>query len=111
MEWMVMRQRKISVIVEFSTVPLGTGSTGLSGYVSKACKVVEGSGLPHTITPMGTIVEAASLKEAMEVVMRAHEAVFEAGALRVSTSVKIDDRRDKARRMEDKVRALGKKRQ
>lgn len=101
-----MRKRRLSVIVEFTAVPLGTGSTSLSGYVSKACRVVEESGLPFTITPMGTIIEARSLKEAMDVVAKAHEALFEAGALRVSTSVKIDDRRDKERRMEDKVEAL-----
>jgi uncharacterized protein (TIGR00106 family) len=101
-----MKKRKMSVIVEFTTVPLGTGSTGLSGYVSKACRVVEGSGLPFAITPMGTILEAGSVKEAMDVVVQAHEALFEAGALRVSTSIKIDDRRDKKRRMEDKIKAL-----
>jgi uncharacterized protein (TIGR00106 family) len=103
---MEMRPRKLSVIVEFTAVPLGTGSTELSGYVSKACQTVKESGLPFTITPMGTIFEAGSIKEAMDVVAKAHESLFEAGAVRVSTSVKIDDRRDKKRRMEDKVRAL-----
>jgi len=101
-----MRKRKLSVIVEFTTVPLGTGSTGLSGYVSKACQVVKESGLPYTVTPMGTIIEAGNLQEALDVVVQAHESLFEAGARRVSTSIKIDDRRDKKRHMEDKVRAL-----
>ena len=82
---MTMRQRKLSVIVEFTTVPLGTGKTGLSGYVSKACQVVKESGLPYTVTPMGTIIEAGSLQEALDVVVQAHESLFEVGALRVST--------------------------
>lgn len=103
---MTMRKRKLSVIVEFTTVPLGTGNTGLSGYVSKACRVVAESGLPYTVTPMGTIIEAGSLQEALDVVVQAHESLFEAGARRVSTSIKIDDRRDKKRHMEDKVEAL-----
>jgi uncharacterized protein YqgV (UPF0045/DUF77 family) len=34
------------------------------------------------------------------------EAVFAAGAVRVSTVIKIDERRDVAARMEDKVRAV-----
>jgi uncharacterized protein (TIGR00106 family) len=107
MEEITMQKRKLSVIVEFTTVPLGTSNTGLSGYVSKACQVVAESGLPYTVTPMGTIIEAGSLKEALEVVARAHEALFKAGAMRVSTAIKIDDRRDKKRHMEDKVEALG----
>ncbi len=83
-----------------------TGSTSLSGLVSKACRVVEASGLPFMVTPMGTIIEASGLKEAMDVVSRAHEALFEAGASRVSTTIKIDDRRDKKRLMEEKVQAV-----
>ncbi len=101
-----MRERKLSVIVEFTTVPLGTGSTSLSSLVSKACRVVEESGLSFMVTPMGTIIEATGLKEAMDVVAKAHEALFEAGASRVSTTIKIDDRRDKKRHMEDKVEAV-----
>jgi len=34
------------------------------------------------------------------------EAVFEAGAVRVGTVIKIDDRRDRAASMEDKVRGI-----
>jgi uncharacterized protein YqgV (UPF0045/DUF77 family) len=34
------------------------------------------------------------------------EAVFAAGAKRVSTVLKIDDRRDRTARMEDKVRSV-----
>jgi uncharacterized protein YqgV (UPF0045/DUF77 family) len=34
------------------------------------------------------------------------EAVFEAGAVRVSTVLKIDERRDRVARMEDKVGAV-----
>jgi uncharacterized protein YqgV (UPF0045/DUF77 family) len=35
-----------------------------------------------------------------------HEVPFEAGALRVSTSVKLDDRRDKKASARDKVEAV-----
>jgi uncharacterized protein (TIGR00106 family) len=92
------------IIVEFSVAPLGTSDTSLSDYVSEACKVVDKSGLKYILTPMSTIMEAESVKEAMEVVERAHEAVIKAGAKRVVTNIKIDDRRDrKGRRMEDKV--------
>ncbi len=95
------------IVLEFSVVPLGTGGTSLSAYVRRACEVVRESGLRYTITPMGTVIEAEDLGAALAVVKEAHEAVIAAGAKRVTTSIKIDDRRDKERRMEDKVRALG----
>lgn len=94
------------IIVEFSVVPLGTSSTSLSNYVSRACREVEKSGVHYMITPMGTIIETDTIDKALEVIKRAHEAVIKAGAKRVSTSIKIDDRRDKERRMEDKVKAV-----
>ena len=94
------------IIVEFSVVPLGTGSTSVSDYVSRACREVEKSGVSYMITPMGTIIETDTIDKAFEVIKRAHEAVIKAGAKRVSTSIKIDDRRDKERRMEDKVKAV-----
>jgi uncharacterized protein YqgV (UPF0045/DUF77 family) len=38
-----------------------------------------------------------------------HESLFDAGALRVSTTIKIDDRRDKPGDMDDKVRSVEEK--
>jgi len=90
------------VIVQFSTAPLGEG-VSVSRFVAEALKEVERSGLRFQLTPMATILEAESPREALEVILRAHEAVFRAGARRVVTDIKIDDRRDKPRRMEDKV--------
>ncbi|MGC8936872.1 MAG: MTH1187 family thiamine-binding protein [Candidatus Methanomethylicaceae archaeon] len=94
------------IILEFSVVPVGTGSTSVSEYVAKACKVIESSGARYMITPMGTVIEADSVEKALDIVRKVHEAVFEAGAKRVITTIKIDDRRDKERRMEDKVEKL-----
>jgi uncharacterized protein (TIGR00106 family) len=94
------------VIAEFSVVPLGTGNTSLSKYVRKAYEEVIRSGIRSSLTPMGTVIEAESIDRIFEVIKLAHEAVFNAGAARVSTSIKIDDRRDKKRRMEDKVETL-----
>jgi len=94
------------IIVEFSVVPLGTGSTSVSKYVTVACKEVEKSGVHYTITPMGTVFEADTIGKAFEVVKKAHEAVIRAGVARVVTTIKVDDRRDEERRMEDKVKAV-----
>lgn len=99
------------VIVQFTTSPLGEGIS-VSRFVAEALKEVEKSGLRYQLTPMSTILEADTLEEAFKVILEAHEAVFKAGAKRVVTDIKIDDRRDEPRRMEDKVekvrRQLGK---
>jgi uncharacterized protein (TIGR00106 family) len=93
------------VILEFSSAPVGAG-VSLSAYVKKAIKVVENSGMKYMVTPMGTIMEGDSLDELLEVVKKAHETMFNAGVVRVVTSVKIDERHDVERTMEEKVRKV-----
>jgi len=93
------------VIAEITAVPLGTGSTSLSSYVKIAQRVIEQSGLEHTLTPMGTCVQG-DLGTIFETVSRIHEALAEAGCARISTHLKIDDRRDKDRVMQDKINAV-----
>jgi uncharacterized protein (TIGR00106 family) len=46
------------------------------------------------------------LPDILDLVARMQEAVFAAGAERVSTVLKIDERRDRRVRMEEKVRAV-----
>lgn len=94
--------KELKVIVQFTTSPLGEG-VSVSRFVAEALKEVEKSGLRFQLTPMATVLEANTPMEAIEVILRAHEAVFTAGAKRVVTDIKIDDRRDEPRRMEEKV--------
>jgi uncharacterized protein (TIGR00106 family) len=56
------------------------------------------------LDPMFTTLEG-DLDEVMALVRRMQEAVFEAGAVRVGTVLKIDDRRDRVVSMDDKVTA------
>lgn len=93
------------IIVEFSVIPIGVG-TSLSRYISEAVKVLEARKIKYQLTAMGTVFEVESLSEALKVVLEAHEAVVKAGALRVITNIKIDDRRDKGVSMEDKVKSV-----
>ncbi len=55
---------------------------------------------------MCTIFEAESIEEAFDLVRVAHEAVFRVDVKRVVTTVKVDDRRDLERSMEEKVESL-----
>lgn len=81
-------------VVEVSITPLGTGTPSVSGYVAQAHTVLRASGLAHQLTPMGTILEG-ELDLILATIRRMQEAVFDAGAVRVSTLIKIDDRRDR----------------
>ena len=94
------------VIAEFSIHPIGEG-TSVSRYVRAAvARLRKAEGVRLMVTPMATVMEAESLAAILEAVEAAHEAVFAEGAKRVDFILRIDDRRDKARRMEDKTRAV-----
>lgn len=94
-------------VVEISIVPLGTGNTSLSPYVAACEKELrEHSGtLKYELTAMGTIIEG-DLDRILDLIRRLHEVPFTKGAQRVSTSIKIDDRRDKAGTIEQKVKSV-----
>jgi uncharacterized protein (TIGR00106 family) len=95
------------IIAEVSVFPLGTGSPGVSRYVAAAVRELEASGLKCTLGPMGTTVEAETPEEVYTAVARAQAAVFELGAERAYTVIKMDERRDvEGRSAEDMVRSV-----
>ncbi|MBW2231434.1 MAG: MTH1187 family thiamine-binding protein [Deltaproteobacteria bacterium] len=92
-------------IVAVSISPIGAG-TSVSRHVAAALRVArEQQRVQVRLDSMFTTLEG-ELHEVMALIGRMQEAVFEAGAERVSTVIKIDDRRDRAARMQDKVRAV-----
>ncbi|HEX16380.1 MAG TPA: MTH1187 family thiamine-binding protein [Deltaproteobacteria bacterium] len=92
-------------VMEISVVPLGTSSPSVSDYVADCVKVLEEEGLRYEVTPMGTQVEG-DLEDLLRAVRKMHEVPFQKGALRVVTTVKIDDRRDKPLTLEGKRQAV-----
>jgi uncharacterized protein (TIGR00106 family) len=96
-------------IAEISVVPLGTKTPSVSQYVARAVKVLEREkDIKYEMTAMGTIIEG-DLDRILAVVRKMHEGTFGEGVARVLTTVKIDDRRDKAQDMKEKVNSLRKK--
>ncbi len=97
---------KEKVIVELSIVPLGTATPSVSHYVAACLEPLKkAKDVRYQITPMGTVVEGP-LDRVMELALEMHEVPFTKGAMRVVTTIKIDDRRDRMPRMEDKVAAV-----
>jgi uncharacterized protein (TIGR00106 family) len=92
-------------IVAVSIAPLGEG-TSVSRHVAAALRVLEAQDrVRFRLDPMFTTLEGP-LPEIFELILRMQEAVFAAGAQRVSSVIKIDERRDRAVAMEEKVRAV-----
>jgi len=92
------------ITADFAVLPVGSKGTDLGKYVSVAVQTIKDSGLNYELTGMGTQIEAETLDELYEAIKKAQEAVFNVGANRVYTVIKIDDRRDKKNRgLKDKV--------
>ena len=89
-----------------SVVPVGTGSPSVSGYVANAVKILEQEkDIKYELTAMMTILEG-DLDRLLEVAKKMHRSAFAAGAQRVVTSIRIDDRRDKPLTIEGKIKAV-----
>lgn len=97
------------IIVELKVVPLGTKGASVSSFVAKAVRALSGMGIKTEITAMGTIFETETIEKALEGIKRAHQAVFSEGAVRVVTFAEIDERRDKAGSIKQKVESVRKK--
>lgn len=94
------------IIAEVTVVPLGTATTSLSSFVAEAEKVLNKfPNIKSMLTPMSTILEG-ELDDVLAAVKAMHETPFQNGTQRVSTTVRIDDRRDKAISMESKLAAV-----
>ncbi|RLD17641.1 MAG: thiamine-binding protein [Caldiserica bacterium] len=94
-------------IMEISIIPLGTETPSVSKYVASALKILEKEeGIKFELTSMGTIIEADSLKRLLNIAYKMHQAVLGKGAMRIVTSIKIDDRKDKKISIKGKIRSV-----
>jgi len=97
------------VIAEVTVIPLGTGSASLSRFVAEAEKALKKfPGVKSMLTPMSTVLEG-KMGDVLEAIKAMHEVPFRMGAMRVSTTIRIDDRRDKKISMKGKLAAVREK--
>ncbi|RIN30719.1 thiamine-binding protein [Staphylococcus succinus] len=96
-------------IVDVVVIPVGTDGPSVSKYIAEIqtkLKEFKAQGkIDYQLTPMNTLIEG-ELKDLFEVVQVIHELPFDKGLDRVCTNIRIDDRRDKSRKMNDKVKAV-----
>ncbi|HEY9686400.1 MAG TPA: MTH1187 family thiamine-binding protein [Coleofasciculaceae cyanobacterium] len=96
-------------MVDVTIVPIGTANTSISSYVA-ACErlLKQFPDIHYNLNPMSTTLEG-ELDRVLELIRRMHEAPFEQGAYRVSTTIRIDDRRDAANTMQGKINTVREK--
>ena len=93
------------IIAQLSIAPVGK-EVSVSKYVKLVLETLKKEQVKFEINAMATVIETEDLKTLFDVVEKAHNAVLAAGAERVITELKIDDRRDKDATITSKLNAL-----
>ncbi|HSB30787.1 MAG TPA: MTH1187 family thiamine-binding protein [Candidatus Sulfobium mesophilum] len=94
------------MLIAFSIVPIGTGSS-IGASIAEVLKIVDASGLPYKVNPMGTVVEG-EWDDLFRLVKKCHKAVMK-NEERVITTISVDDRKGKTNRIEEKVKSVEKR--
>ena len=96
----------MSMLVEFSVVPIGTG-VSISPQIAKVLKIVAESGVRYKANPMGTVLEG-EWDTVMTVVKKCHHEVIK-DTERVLTTITIDDRKGREQRIDKKIESVEQK--
>ncbi len=89
------------VLLEFQMSPRAEGDS-VSAYVAQIIDIVDRSGVPYQLTPMGTILEG-EWDETMAVVKACFEHLRAVGCTRISLHLKVDWRDGPAGRLRGKT--------
>ena len=93
------------VLLEFSMSPLGKGES-VSKYVSRSLDIIDKSGVPYRLNPMGTVLEG-EWEEVFFVVRKCYERMSK-DCNRISCSIKVDYRKGHSGRLVSKVASVEK---
>lgn len=99
----------LSVLLEFSMFPTSQDcrdGSSVSKQVGKIIDVIDKSGIPYQLTPMGTIIEASSMKEALGIIELAYAQLKDCD--RVYSALKFDIRKDCKNRLKTKIQSIEK---
>lgn len=99
-----------SFLLEFAMFPTsadGREGAGVSNSVSKIIDMIDKSGVAYKLTPMGTIVETTSMRDALDIIEKAYECLGDCE--RVYSSLKFDIRKGKENRLKTKIESVEKR--
>lgn len=91
----------MTVVALLSVAPVIEGS--MAGEVARAVAALDEFDVAYETNPMGTVIEADSIDELMAAATAAHKAV---DGDRVSTFLKIDDKRTREYEAREKVESV-----
>ena len=94
------------VLLEFSMSPLGKGES-VGKYVSRSLDIIDKSGVPYRLNPMGTVLEG-EWEQALGVVQKCYERMKK-DCDRISCAIKVDYRKGHSGRLQSKVASVEKK--
>lgn len=100
----------MSVLLEFSMFPTSDNcreGSSVSKQVAKIIDAIDRSGVAYKLTPMGTVVETSTMREALDIIELAYEQVSSCD--RVYSSLKFDIRKGKKNRLVTKIESVEKK--
>ena len=94
---------------EISVYPMATRTTSASFYIAKAIESIQNiRNLRYEINSMGTVLESDSIDIIYEASKKMMETVHNLGIDRVEVIIKVDSRRDKHVKMEEKLDSIKK---
>jgi uncharacterized protein (TIGR00106 family) len=91
------------VLLEFSMSPLGKGES-VGKYVARSLDIIDKSGVPYRLNPMGTVLEG-EWDEVFDVVRRCYLRMRK-DCNRISCSIKVDFRKGHSGRLSSKVASV-----
>ena len=93
---------------EISILPIGTDNTSISKEVAAAFDAIRKTKDIKTakLTAMGTQIEANNIRAILNSIEAAHNAVKSTGAKRMISSIRIAERLDASRTLEDEVKSV-----
>lgn len=97
----------MSVLLEFAMFPTSDNcreGSSVSKQVAKIIDAIDKSGVSYKLTPMGTIVETETMREALDVIELAYEQVKDCE--RVYSSLKFDIRHESNDRLTSKIKSV-----
>jgi uncharacterized protein (TIGR00106 family) len=96
----------MSMLLEFSMSPLGKDES-VGEYVSRSLDIIDRSGVPYRLNPMGTVLEG-EWDEVIDVVRKCLDRMSE-DCNRVTCTIKFDWRRDADGRLDSKIASVEKR--
>ena len=99
----------MSVLLEFSMFPTSDecrDGASVSKQVSKVIDAIDKSGVAYQLTPMGTVIETDTMKEALSIIELAYKQLE--SCERVYSSLKFDIRKNTTNRLKTKIASVEK---